>query len=184
MMKRLQRDAVLVSLIEHLRKAGSWCGETHVQKSTYFLQYLLAVPLEFEFVLYKHGPFSFDLSSELVLMRADSILKVVPQTPYGPTLLPDRTAEVLKRNYPKTIERYSSHVGFVADHLGRKNVAELERLGTALYISLQAGGGSGARVRAKRMVQLKPHVELEKAIEATNEFDTIKADSLRVTGMA
>jgi len=182
-MKRLQRDAVLVSLIEHLREAGSWCGETHVQKSTYFLQDLLTVPLGFEFILYKHGPFSFDLSSELVLMRADGILRLVPQSPYGPTLVPDRTVEVLKRNYPKTIGRYSSHVGFVANHLGRKNVAELERLGTALYISLEAGGGSGARARAKRMVQLKPHVPLDKAIDATSEFDTIKASARQVTGM-
>lgn len=64
-MKRLQRDAVILSLIENLRAKGSWCGETHIQKATYFVQELLRVPLEFEFVLYKHGPYSFDLSDEL-----------------------------------------------------------------------------------------------------------------------
>lgn len=180
-MKRLQRDAILVNLIESLRQAGSWCGETHVQKSTYFLQHLLSVPLGFDFILYKHGMYSFDLSSELLLMRADGILKAVPQTPYGPTLLPHRTAEVLKRTYPKTIDQYSSHVAFLAEHLGSKNVAELERLSTALYVSLEKGGGTGARARAKRMVRLKPHVPLEKALEATYEFDKIKVASKVVT---
>lgn len=46
-MKRLQRDAVILSLIENLRSKGSWCGETHIQKATYFIQELLRVPLEF-----------------------------------------------------------------------------------------------------------------------------------------
>ncbi len=35
-MKRLQRDAVILSLIENLRAKGSWCGETHIQKSNIF----------------------------------------------------------------------------------------------------------------------------------------------------
>lgn len=175
-MKRLQRDAILVNLIESLREEGGWCGETHIQKSIYFLQELLAVPLDFDFILYKHGPYSFDLSSELLLMRADGILRVVPQMPYGPTLVPDRTAEVLKRIYPKTLEKYSSHIALVAKRLGRKNVAELERLSTALYISSEKSvGAASARTRAKRMVHLKPHVPLEKALEATQEFDRIES---------
>ena len=41
MLKRMQRDAVLLSLMNEMRAKGSWCGETHVQKSAYFLQELL-----------------------------------------------------------------------------------------------------------------------------------------------
>ena len=61
-MKKSQRDAVLLSLVGEMINKGSWCGETHIQKAAYFLQVLLEVPLEFDFILYKHGPFSFDLS--------------------------------------------------------------------------------------------------------------------------
>jgi hypothetical protein len=52
------RQVVLLSLLETMGARGSWCGETHVQKCTYFLQEALDVPLGLSFVLYKHGPFS------------------------------------------------------------------------------------------------------------------------------
>lgn len=74
-MKKLQRDAILLSLINEMKAKGSWCGETHIQKATYFLQELLGVPLNFEFILYKHGPYSFDLGDEVTAMRADSLLE-------------------------------------------------------------------------------------------------------------
>jgi hypothetical protein len=60
-MNRLQRAVVLLSLLERLKERGSWCGETHLQKSAYFLQDMLSAPLGFDFILYKHGPFAFDL---------------------------------------------------------------------------------------------------------------------------
>jgi len=44
-----------------------------------FLQDLMRVPLELEFILYKHGPFSFDLRSELTSLRADELVKLEPQ---------------------------------------------------------------------------------------------------------
>src|SRR6266545_4036200 len=64
-MKRLQRAALLTELVEQMRAHDSWCGETHLQKATYFLQELLDVEMDYDFVLYKHGPFSFDLRDEL-----------------------------------------------------------------------------------------------------------------------
>ena len=86
-MKRLQRAAILVTLAEKLRDQGSWCGETHIQKGTYLLQELLGVPLELEYCLYKHGPYSFDLSDELTSLRADRIFDQEKQPyPYGQNL--------------------------------------------------------------------------------------------------
>jgi len=70
-MDRLRRAALLTQLIERLRRRGSWCGETHVQKATLFLQDLTRIPMGFDFILYKHGPFSFDLRDELTSLRAD-----------------------------------------------------------------------------------------------------------------
>ena len=64
-MTRLQRVAVLTKLTEKLHESGSWCGETHLQKAAYFLQELFNVLLVYEFILYKHGPFSFALRDEL-----------------------------------------------------------------------------------------------------------------------
>ncbi|MCL6557372.1 MAG: hypothetical protein K6U74_00970, partial [Firmicutes bacterium] len=65
MLPSLKRKALLLSLVKAMESQGSWCGETHIQKCSYFLQAMLGVPLGFEFILYKHGPFSFDLRDEL-----------------------------------------------------------------------------------------------------------------------
>ncbi|MGH9403507.1 MAG: hypothetical protein ACRD2P_15535 [Terriglobia bacterium] len=180
-MERLKRDSLIVSLIGSLKGKGSWCGETHVQKTAYFLQELLGVPLEFDFILYKHGPYSFDLSAALTQMRADGTVKLIPQWPYGPSLEPDTTSELLKKLYPKTIKKYDPQIQFTADKLGKKNVAELERLGTALYVTLDAPTVTKPGIRAKRIHKLKPHVPLDKALEAVNELDSIReaAESVR-----
>src|SRR5712692_9118533 len=106
-MRRLQRIVILADLASRLGKYGSWCGETHLQKATYFLQELGKVPLGYSFVLYKHGPFSFDLRDELTAMRADGLLELRPQPPYGPSLVPTERASEFARRFPKTLGKYS-----------------------------------------------------------------------------
>ncbi len=69
-MNRLQRAAVLLTLLDALKQRGSWCGETHLQKSVYILQELFGVQLGFTFVLYRHGPYSFDLSQAVDRSRS------------------------------------------------------------------------------------------------------------------
>src|SRR6266508_496167 len=78
-MKRLQRAALLTELVEQMRAHDSWCGETHLQKATYFLQELLDVEMDYDFVLYKHGPFSFDLRDELGDFVSDKLIRYQPQ---------------------------------------------------------------------------------------------------------
>jgi hypothetical protein len=85
-MKKRQREALLVALARALRDEGSWCGETHLQKATYVLEGLLKVPLGFEHVLYKYGPFASDVREELATMRADGFLESQSSYPYGPRL--------------------------------------------------------------------------------------------------
>ena len=115
-MKRLQRAAILVSLVESLRENESWCGETNVQKASFFLQQLASVPLGFEFVLYKYGPYSFGLTDELTSLRADSILTLeTPDPMYGPRYLPDEMSGVILKCFSKTVSLYKKKVEFVAE---------------------------------------------------------------------
>src|SRR3982074_3089967 len=99
-MNEQTQAAILLSLIEHLKNLGSWCGETHVQKAAYFLQELMDVPLNFDFILYKYGPYSFGLSDELGAMRADSLIRLFPNPPYGPSLAPGEATEQIKKRFP------------------------------------------------------------------------------------
>src|SRR5260370_23092242 len=134
-MSRMQRAAILLSLLGHLRSAKSWCGETHIQKTTHFLQELFEVPLSFEFILYKHGPFSFDLNNEITALRADYLVTVQSRPPYGPSILPSQEGESLVARYPKTCALFERRMRFVSQRLGPRDVADLEKLATALFVT-------------------------------------------------
>jgi uncharacterized protein YwgA len=170
-MNRLQKDSVLFALIEQLRTAGSWTGETHMQKATYFLQHLMDVPLEFDFILYKHGPFSFDLRDELTAMRAQGFLRLEPQYPYGPTLIVEEKSELLRHAFRTIIEGYILKIRFVSEKLASKSVTQLERTATALYVTLE--GQATTTERVKRLTHLKPHISWEDAQAAVSEVDGI-----------
>jgi hypothetical protein len=174
-MNRLQRAVVILTLLEQLKAWGSWCGETHLQKATYFLQVLFGVPLGFEFVLYKHGPFSFDLNDEITALRADLLVTVQPNPPYGPSLIPAPGSEPLIPRFARTRRTYEGPIRFVAEWLATKNVAELEKLGTALYVTNEASRNNGVDARAQKVHELKPHVRLEEAREALQTVDQMIA---------
>lgn len=166
-MKRRQREAVVAALDRKLLDKGSWCGETHLQKSVYFLQEMLEVPTGFEYVLYKFGPFSRELRGELGTMRGDGFLELVPQpAPYGPSLHPTTVAErQLIERWPKTLQRHDAALEFVAERLGGLGVGELERLATALWVTRESAGASHDTL-ARRINEIKPHVSVDAAKEA------------------
>jgi hypothetical protein len=177
-MNRLQGDAILVLLIEELRSRGNWCGETHIQKATYFLQELLDLPTGFDFVLYKHGPFSFDLREELSAMRADRFIAMRFECPpYGPSFVPDVGADFLRTRFRRTLSRHKVNIEFIADRLGKKDVKQLERLATALYVARTMGFEEPQDSRAERVHSLKPHITVAQARSATAAVDEWKAEA-------
>lgn len=177
-MNESRRRVVLTALVEALRDEGSWGGETHVQKNAYFLKELLGVPLDYDFILYKHGPFSFELRDELTGMRADGLLQLERQPyPYGPSLVETELAEALEERFPKTLGKYEPAIKFVVDHLGNKGVVELEQLSTALYVTRELGGEAEVEARAHRLVEYKPHISLSAAQNAVRRVDAIIADA-------
>jgi hypothetical protein len=177
-MNRLQRAALLTQLAEQLGDRGSWCGETHLQKATYFLQELLGVPIGMEFILYKHGPYSFDLTEELTWLQAKLLLEKDYRTPgYGPGLRPTETSRELRSRFPVTLDRYARPIDFIASAFGTKGVAALEKLATALYVTRELQEAADVGQRAHRLHALKPHVNLPDAIAAVQEFDRISAEA-------
>jgi uncharacterized protein YwgA len=165
-MKQIQRDGLLFELIDELTDYGSWCGETHIQKATYFLEAMMGIPLGFPYVLYKHGPFSFDLSDELASMRADALLEwEIKPEPYGNALKTTNVSAGLKARMPRTLARYRPAISFVAEKFGTRGVKDLEKISTALYVTKEAPG-RGGEARALRITELKPHITLDEAKEA------------------
>lgn len=177
-MNRLPKAAILVRLVTSLKEQGSWCGGTHVQKATFFLQELLEVPLGFTFTLYKYGPYSFDLNDDLASLRADEFLQLyAPDPQYGPSYeLGDQAKQLIER-FPNTLAKYESRIDFVAEKLGKCGVADLERLATALYFRLHEDTIRPAASAAKRVTKLKPHISLESALDAVETVDEITNES-------
>ncbi|MEW6261866.1 MAG: hypothetical protein AB1641_02205 [Thermodesulfobacteriota bacterium] len=181
-MKPRQKQSVILSLIDELKENGSWCGETHIQKSAFFLEELTEVPLELNFIMYKHGPFSFELRDELTAMRADGLLEIrLHPYPYGPNLTTTSNGQRLQKRWPQTHKKYAHHISFVAKHFGGFGVAELERLGTALYISKRNPNDS-LENRAKHITNIKPHITSEEAINSVRFIDEL-ADKYQDIGL-
>lgn len=173
-MKPAQHSVILLKLIEKLRDHGSWCGETHIQKGGYLLKSLCLIPLQFDFVLYKYGPFSFELMDHLSGMRAERLIRLVPQAyPYRPSIEEGDNSSVLMEMYPKTGNKYLGEVNFVADVIGSKGVTELEKLATAKFVSDELGPQESEEERAKLLTEYKPHIESEEALESVRHMDLI-----------
>ncbi|MCH8027159.1 MAG: hypothetical protein IID63_03445 [candidate division Zixibacteria bacterium] len=164
-MESVVRNCVILELVEQLQFKHSWCGETHIQKATYFLQELTKVETNFDYVLYKHGPFSFDLRDELSSLTANRLVDWHPQSPYGSKCHVTSNGKELKSVLNELINEYDLAIEFVSEHLARENVAELERLGTALYF-IKSDSSLNSEALARKVHEIKPHVSYAEAYKA------------------
>ena len=165
------KTALLGHLVSQLRTAGNWCGETHVQKTVYVLQTACQVPMGYSFVLYKHGPYSFDLKLDTSRLLGRRMLKQEPSAPpYGPRLRATTIMSNHVARHHEAICRHSKDIARVVQFVGSRGVAELERLSTALYVTVRNEEKS-IESRAKRIHELKPHVSVELATDAVKELD-------------
>lgn len=182
-MNRLAQEAVLVGLARRLNDRGSWGGETHLQKATYLLHELRGVPFDFNFILYKHGPFSFELRDELGTMRADRLLeREVQAPPYGPRFIVTDRGRELEDRFARTMDRYGDSLDWVAEQLGDRGVMELERLASALWVTREMGDSAPVDARAARLHKVKPHVPVADSADAVREIDGMLAAAATVPG--
>lgn len=170
-MDNLERTSIVMELINALRENLSWCGETHLQKTTFFLESLARVPTNFGFILYKHGPYSFELHDEITSLRANNFIELEYSPPYGPRLKVTEFGTNFLQIFGECNKSWKSKIDVVAEKLGNKNVVQLEKLGTALLVTLE--GLDEVEERAKRINELKPHVSYEEAIQAVRELEEI-----------
>src|SRR5947207_587313 len=98
---QFKKHAILLAVIECLRRRGSWTGKTHVQKALSLLRDSRRMPVPFQFVLYKHGPYSFDVEAELEQLQSYGGITVEPnQHGYGVVLCPGMMADFVRAMEP------------------------------------------------------------------------------------
>jgi hypothetical protein len=106
-------------------------------------------------------------------MASEDFIVWQSQAPYGPSLKVGEMGETLLDQFGSKAARYEAKIDFIAHWLGTKNVAELERIATALYVDEEEG--FTGRSRASRIMELKPHVDEAQSRAAIDELDQMKA---------
>ena len=176
MLVNMDRWAIVAQLVKQLREMDGWAGETHIQKTLFFLQELLHVPSGYSFVLYKHGPYSFDLHDDLGSMLTNSVCALEPRPPYGPSFRVENVGTRLIMQRSAVVERYGTQVSFVVGTLGKRDVRELERLATALLFKRQFPN-KDQQFLASKIVESKPHVSENLAFSAVREVSEIEDEA-------
>jgi hypothetical protein len=163
-----KKHAFILEVIEGLHRQGSWTGKTHVQKALSLLRDKGEVNVPFGFVLYRHGPYSFDIQAELDEMRSYGAIEVEPNMQgYGVVLRSGNMAEFVKK---QTLLNHMEikAIEDVCAFVDGRNVIELERIATASWIRKQEHYKTPEEV-VNRLVQLKPHVPKSDAEKADNQ---------------
>ncbi len=165
-----RKHALILEVIKGLRDNGSWTGKTHVQKTMFLVNEATSVEVPFEFVLYKHGPYSFDIETELEQMKSYNALAVQPISNYGVELKPSENAELIKSLSPISQPEKES-IGEICHFVGAKGVVDLERLATTVWIRNREHITDHNQV-AQRVNALKPHISIQEAEAADRTITT------------
>lgn len=166
------RVSIVLELTNRLKSRGSWCGETHIQKTVFILRNFGVEDLDYEFILYKHGPYSFDLHSELAIIRnANLISLVVLQDRYGPSFeVTEIWGNRFLEKHRERIRKNKKQIDFVVEWVGDRDVKSLERISTALMIA-RDNPTQPVDSRAQLLNKLKPHITIAEAESATKQVD-------------
>lgn len=168
------KELILLHMLEQLRAHGSWGGETHLQKAMYVLGATTQQDTGFPFVLYRHGPYSFDLHDALGYASARCLIDFEVHPPYGPKLRLTELGKEYLRQGEQHIARMTADITSVAQWFGGKGVGELEKLATAIYVRHEDPTASDDELAIK-IHQCKPHVSLEEARRALDEGKHFRA---------
>jgi hypothetical protein len=170
-MKESERLRLLISLIGTLNRAGSWTGRTHIHKFIYFAQRVLGLATGYDFILYQRGPYSFDLDSDIRLLRSLSAIDIEPMGPYGPTYRPTNLGNEMAALAGFADSNIGKRLELLAGALGPKTARDLELLATTFYV--QSEGHPAKDAVIERVLTLKPHFSRSQAVDAIKEVSSL-----------
>lgn len=165
----LRKAALVSELLDRIRANNSWAGPVHLQKSMFFLQEMRGVPLDFEFVLYRYGPYSFELQDEIEYIRVSGILKwwFHDSPGYATGLDTTEASRDIRDRLPRFMEHYKNDLVFVAENIGPMRSKQLERVSTSFYYMVK--GVEGDKEIAREVCKVKPHIDYSDAVEAAQQ---------------
>ena len=169
-MDRVQQAALLTQFIHLWHHHGHRCGEAFLQKGVYLVQEWAAVPLGYDFLLYKHAPFSKGLQYELTALRADGLVRLDLQEGLVQVALTPQ-ASYLQSRYPAMLAQHRQAMDTLAARLKGTTLFELECMSTAWYLKNRAGVSWDGL--AEYLVSKKPHIALAEAYQAVKVIKAV-----------
>jgi len=150
----------------------------------YIAQDLAKGNFGYKYIMYKHGPYSFDLKNELSGMKASNMIEYTfPREEYGPGIEVTKFGDRVFKTHQEDIEKYHRINEFVSSWLAASDVTQLEKLATAYFVT-QRNPREPLMERAKRISGLKPHVDLVAAEEALKTIDEKRQEAKRQSFLA
>ena len=130
----IEKHAIILEVIEQLANHGSWTGKTHVIKTLYLLKSTGKIEVPLEFLLYKHGPYSFEVESEIEEMLSYSAINYSNRMQgYGRSFNAGENTEFVKKNGQLKAE-VKDIIEKVCKFVNNRDVRELEELATVAWI--------------------------------------------------
>ena len=160
-----EKHALILRAVEELNRVHSWTGKTHVNKVLFLAS--LKAEMPFDYILYKHGPFSFDVDDELSEMQSYKGVTAVGVGQYGSRFEPGPSGEFVK-NFAEIIPERMAAIQAAADLAGNRDVTGLEALATSAWVIKKEGQDEKDQV-ARRVSQLKPHLPKKLVGESVKE---------------
>ncbi len=163
------KHALVLKVVQELSRQDRWSGKTHVQKTLFLLDASDRIEVPFQYILYKHGPYSFDLEEELEEMKSyDAIRTELIAHGYGPSLRPGPMVSYVTRKATLPPEQ-GEFIRLACELTAHRKVAELERLATAAWVRSREAVTDAQEV-ATHVRELKPHVSLNEALQADQKY--------------
>jgi uncharacterized protein YwgA len=155
---------LILETVKGLRNQKSWTGRTHVVKTLFLAAQKADLP--FEFVLYKHGPYSFEVDEELESMLSYDAVEKDAIGGYGPQLRVGEGAvfvedQVVSASALDAIRKATQYVS-------SRNVSELEALATTVWLMTPGQPNERAEL-VSGLIKLKPHISQPIANKAYDE---------------
>lgn len=175
-----EKKTLICLILEALKKQGSWCGETHIQKAAYLAKEMFKIPLEeYDFFLYRYGPYSSEISVDLATMRNEEIIVRTATYPFGATYGVKENKEIPSEDMEECRKQYGKKIDFIAEKFSDKGVGYLERLCTAHWVIRNYTNKTTDEL-AETLSEIKVKIPLETALKTIEETNSMirKADKI------
>jgi len=170
-----KKQALVLFIVRKLSEQKGWHGPVFVQRFIYLLQELLDVPLDLFFILYKHGPYSFELAETLTFLTANYLLEFkLPLNHLSPTLVPGKHAAYYDKKFKAEMDAINPRVTWLITKVNDMDFGKLTLLTFALYVLKQLRvQGKDEKKLISEMHQIRPvfsKKQITEAVEALKKL--------------